>query len=379
MLLKKLNVTDKAVSRWERGVGFPDITTLEPLASTLGVSVLELMKQEQTVEEEFTVIEGAFRKHVISVNDDAFNSLPDAMKQHVENGGKLWAVERLDDEQLVISTKPSAEAITHIMQLSDTSDFSQKLRITSFGDVPAVFMKHVNNGGSLYVIGTRKDGKICIADHKDGSGTSIMANSITRAEWIEEQISGDYCTLRICIRACINIIRNQNLSDNIRIDAAHRLYDYLVYCLSKKELDEYTATYRNKNSDLITGYEPNAICEFYNQMLKAYPYVSDTVERMHMKRRFQIYCEIADAMTDWLNVINNSSDEHEKKQAEKLLHNYLNDCLGRNGMNSMTWIFKEKQTDDVIGYEMDAVTEFVTLLSTVFHFNTGPLYKLPDA
>ncbi len=31
-LARKLNVTDKAVSRWERGLGFPDINTLEPLA-----------------------------------------------------------------------------------------------------------------------------------------------------------------------------------------------------------------------------------------------------------------------------------------------------------------------------------------------------------
>ena len=38
-----LQVTDKAVSRWERGVGFPDITTIEPLAQALGVEVLELM------------------------------------------------------------------------------------------------------------------------------------------------------------------------------------------------------------------------------------------------------------------------------------------------------------------------------------------------
>ncbi len=28
----KLQVTDKAGSRWERGIGFPDINTLEPLA-----------------------------------------------------------------------------------------------------------------------------------------------------------------------------------------------------------------------------------------------------------------------------------------------------------------------------------------------------------
>lgn len=46
-LAEKLHVTDKAVSRWERGVGFPDIATLEPLAAALEVSVLELMKSER--------------------------------------------------------------------------------------------------------------------------------------------------------------------------------------------------------------------------------------------------------------------------------------------------------------------------------------------
>ena len=43
-LAKQLNVTDKAVSRWERGLGFPDINTLEPLADALGISLSELMK-----------------------------------------------------------------------------------------------------------------------------------------------------------------------------------------------------------------------------------------------------------------------------------------------------------------------------------------------
>lgn len=46
-LAGKLHVTDKAVSRWERGLGFPDISTLEPLADALGVSVLEIMRSER--------------------------------------------------------------------------------------------------------------------------------------------------------------------------------------------------------------------------------------------------------------------------------------------------------------------------------------------
>lgn len=50
----KLNVTDKAVSRWERGIGFPDISTIEPLASALGISVLELMKSKRIMTEEVT-------------------------------------------------------------------------------------------------------------------------------------------------------------------------------------------------------------------------------------------------------------------------------------------------------------------------------------
>lgn len=43
-IAEKLHVTDKAVSRWERGVGFPDIRLLEPLAQALEISLPELMQ-----------------------------------------------------------------------------------------------------------------------------------------------------------------------------------------------------------------------------------------------------------------------------------------------------------------------------------------------
>ena len=42
-LAEQLHVTDKAVSRWERGVGLPDINTLESLADALGLSLADLM------------------------------------------------------------------------------------------------------------------------------------------------------------------------------------------------------------------------------------------------------------------------------------------------------------------------------------------------
>lgn len=53
-LAEKLHISDRTVSKWERGAGFPDISLLEPLADALGLSVLDLIqgaRQEQAVTE----------------------------------------------------------------------------------------------------------------------------------------------------------------------------------------------------------------------------------------------------------------------------------------------------------------------------------------
>ena len=42
-----LHVTDKAVSKWETGKGFPDMKLLEPLARALDVSLVELMRGQR--------------------------------------------------------------------------------------------------------------------------------------------------------------------------------------------------------------------------------------------------------------------------------------------------------------------------------------------
>ncbi len=41
-LAEKIGVSPKAVSRWETGRGYPDITLLEPLSAALGISLPEL-------------------------------------------------------------------------------------------------------------------------------------------------------------------------------------------------------------------------------------------------------------------------------------------------------------------------------------------------
>lgn len=57
LLAHKLHVTDKAVSKWERGVGLPDIQNLEPLAEILEVSLIELMQAKKNEKEEISAKE----------------------------------------------------------------------------------------------------------------------------------------------------------------------------------------------------------------------------------------------------------------------------------------------------------------------------------
>lgn len=46
-LAEKMNVTDKAVSKWERNLSCPDINTISKLADVLEVSVEELLKAKK--------------------------------------------------------------------------------------------------------------------------------------------------------------------------------------------------------------------------------------------------------------------------------------------------------------------------------------------
>ena len=50
-LAEKMNVTDKAVSKWERDLSCPDVNSLPKLAEILGVSVDELMQSKKEAAE----------------------------------------------------------------------------------------------------------------------------------------------------------------------------------------------------------------------------------------------------------------------------------------------------------------------------------------
>ena len=43
-----MGVSSAAVSKWERGIGFPDVSLIGPLAASLGITIAELFKGERT-------------------------------------------------------------------------------------------------------------------------------------------------------------------------------------------------------------------------------------------------------------------------------------------------------------------------------------------
>jgi len=47
-LAEELHISDRTVSKWERGIGFPDVSLLEPLAKSLDLSISEIVLGEKT-------------------------------------------------------------------------------------------------------------------------------------------------------------------------------------------------------------------------------------------------------------------------------------------------------------------------------------------
>lgn len=71
-LAELLNVTDKAVSKWERGLSFPDISMLEPIAEVFGISIMEILAGRRQDENEILTVEEARRiiKESVRIGDE---------------------------------------------------------------------------------------------------------------------------------------------------------------------------------------------------------------------------------------------------------------------------------------------------------------------
>lgn len=72
-LAEKMGVTDKAVSKWERDLSFPDVSSIPKLAEILGVTVDELMQVKAESKEE------PLKKKIDEIVEVAFKGVALAM------------------------------------------------------------------------------------------------------------------------------------------------------------------------------------------------------------------------------------------------------------------------------------------------------------
>lgn len=121
-LATKIHVTDKAVSRWERGLGFPDIKTIEPLADALEVSIVEIMKSEEIVNQEVSVTEAS------NVLTDSLNM---AAVQQQQERKSIW---------LIISIGAVISSMIHFFEQMDWSKSDLMLQFTIPWEMVSVFI-----------------------------------------------------------------------------------------------------------------------------------------------------------------------------------------------------------------------------------------------
>ena len=158
-LAERIHVSGKAVSKWETGQGFPDITLLEPLARALDLSVIELLSGEdirnrnrafQVLREKFYVCPVC--GNVIQAAGEAVISccgvtLP-PMEPEPSDGEHPIKMEIVEDEYYVTVDHPMEKDhyITFLAALSDQG--VQFVKLYPEGGAEARFKR--NRVGKLY-------------------------------------------------------------------------------------------------------------------------------------------------------------------------------------------------------------------------------------
>lgn len=139
-LAEEISVSDKAVSKWETGRGYPDIALIEPLAAALGVSVIELFSGEDVVNTNRSFNMQRVKLHVCPICGNIIHSTGDAvvsccgivlpsLEAESEDAIHHIQVERVEDEYYVTISHEMSKThyISFILALQDDGYEIKKL------------------------------------------------------------------------------------------------------------------------------------------------------------------------------------------------------------------------------------------------------------
>ena len=139
-LAERLNVSDKAISKWETGRGYPDISLIEPLAEALRVSVIELFSGEDVVNTNRSFNMLRMKLHVCPICGNIIQSTGEAvvsccglvlpaMEAEPEDDSHLLQVERVEDEYYITISHEMSKThyISFMLALQDDGYEIKKL------------------------------------------------------------------------------------------------------------------------------------------------------------------------------------------------------------------------------------------------------------
>lgn len=101
-LAARLHVTDGAVSKWERGINFPDLSIMESLAQILGVSVITLLSLETATAQDVltTVSDISIQEKQALIKDLKKITIRDIVYEVMILAALLCASKIFDDHQI---------------------------------------------------------------------------------------------------------------------------------------------------------------------------------------------------------------------------------------------------------------------------------------
>ena len=180
-LAGKVGVTDKAVSRWERGLGFPDINTMEPLAEALDVSLLELMRSEMQTTEGANVKkdEAAEKDGTVEMNEAA------------EKNGMAEKREKAEKKYTSAEVTEMMQSMEEIRKQQQHQD-----KIAGYLAIPVIllivavfkFSGHANLGGALFAgllgAGAAVSGYYLWVNREDKESKSLKTGDKVSAVWL---------------------------------------------------------------------------------------------------------------------------------------------------------------------------------------------------
>lgn len=194
-LAEKLNVSDKTVSKWETGKGYPDISLLEPIAEVFGVSVTELISGVTVNNMNVSANMMRSKFYVCPVCGNVIHTMGEAVinchgvtltpleAEETDENHKIF-IERVEDEYFVQIEHDMVKSHYISLIAAVSSDRIQMIKLYPEGNPEARFKI---NGVKKILFYCNRDGLFAINVNKYIDGRSYSHEDVEKRRALEAE------------------------------------------------------------------------------------------------------------------------------------------------------------------------------------------------